>query len=174
MKQKHNFPLTPREETFYLTLAVLLVHCLTHISCLLSLWHTFIFHSLVSFTTFTKTTILPGSTFSLVSGDGLLLSQCLVSKPKGIVLSLQQAARTIHLKWSFSPLPVGGRGSYSDIGGPVVTTQVTIPKDVSKRAPPPLKNSAHSVGKDSKDISLLNPFSLSPCACFAAGWLHHR
>lgn len=25
----------------------------------------------------------------------------------------------------------GGRGSYSDIGGPVITTQVTIPKDVS-------------------------------------------
>lgn len=45
----------------------------------------FIFHFLVSFTMFSKTTILPGSTFSLVSGDGLLLSQCLVSKPKGIV-----------------------------------------------------------------------------------------
>lgn len=27
---------------------------------------------------------------------------------------------------------LGGRGSYSDIGGPVITTQVTIPKDVSK------------------------------------------
>lgn len=27
--------------------------------------------------------------------------------------------------------PVGGRGSYGDIGGPVITTQVTIPKDVS-------------------------------------------
>lgn len=26
----------------------------------------------------------------------------------------------------------GGRSSYSDIGGPVVTTQVTIPKDVSE------------------------------------------
>lgn len=24
----------------------------------------------------------------------------------------------------------GGRGSYSDMGGPVITTQVTIPKDV--------------------------------------------
>uniref|UniRef100_A0A8D3D7Z9 Heterogeneous nuclear ribonucleoprotein K n=1 Tax=Scophthalmus maximus TaxID=52904 RepID=A0A8D3D7Z9_SCOMX len=28
------------------------------------------------------------------------------------------------------PLP-GGRGSYSDIGGPVITTQVTIPKDLA-------------------------------------------
>lgn len=27
----------------------------------------------------------------------------------------------------------GGRSSYNDIGGPVVTTQVTIPKDVSKQ-----------------------------------------
>lgn len=26
----------------------------------------------------------------------------------------------------------GGRGSYNDMGGPVITTQVTIPKDVSK------------------------------------------
>lgn len=25
----------------------------------------------------------------------------------------------------------GGRGSYSDIGGPVITTQVTIPKDLA-------------------------------------------
>lgn len=25
----------------------------------------------------------------------------------------------------------GGRGNYSDMGGPVITTQVTIPKDVS-------------------------------------------
>lgn len=31
------------------------------------------------------------------------------------------------------PLPLaGGRGSYNDLGGPVITTQVTIPKDVSK------------------------------------------
>lgn len=29
-------------------------------------------------------------------------------------------------------LPSGGRGSYNDMSGPVVTTQVTIPKDVSK------------------------------------------
>lgn len=29
-------------------------------------------------------------------------------------------------------LPSGGRGSYNDMGGPVITTQVTIPKDVSK------------------------------------------
>uniref|UniRef100_A0A3B5KUR9 Heterogeneous nuclear ribonucleoprotein K n=1 Tax=Xiphophorus couchianus TaxID=32473 RepID=A0A3B5KUR9_9TELE len=29
------------------------------------------------------------------------------------------------------PLSVGGRGSYSDIGGPVITTQVTIPKDLA-------------------------------------------
>uniref|UniRef100_A0A8C3GBJ9 Heterogeneous nuclear ribonucleoprotein K n=1 Tax=Cyclopterus lumpus TaxID=8103 RepID=A0A8C3GBJ9_CYCLU len=27
--------------------------------------------------------------------------------------------------------PTGGRGSYSDIGGPVITTQVTIPKDLA-------------------------------------------
>uniref|UniRef100_A0A3Q3FZ71 Heterogeneous nuclear ribonucleoprotein K n=1 Tax=Labrus bergylta TaxID=56723 RepID=A0A3Q3FZ71_9LABR len=39
--------------------------------------------------------------------------------------------RQIHLKCSFSPLVVGGRGSYSDIGGPVITTQVTIPKDLA-------------------------------------------
>lgn len=38
--------------------------------------------------------------------------------------------RQIHLKRSFSPPPIGSRGSYSDIGGPVITTQVTIPKDV--------------------------------------------
>lgn len=25
----------------------------------------------------------------------------------------------------------GGRGSYGDLGGPIITTQVTIPKDVS-------------------------------------------
>lgn len=25
----------------------------------------------------------------------------------------------------------GGRGSFNDMGGPVITTQVTIPKDVS-------------------------------------------
>uniref|UniRef100_A0A8C8J3E5 Heterogeneous nuclear ribonucleoprotein K n=1 Tax=Oncorhynchus tshawytscha TaxID=74940 RepID=A0A8C8J3E5_ONCTS len=30
--------------------------------------------------------------------------------------------------WDLSP---GGRGSYSDIGGPVITTQVTIPKDLA-------------------------------------------
>uniref|UniRef100_A0A8D0D4K4 Heterogeneous nuclear ribonucleoprotein K n=1 Tax=Sander lucioperca TaxID=283035 RepID=A0A8D0D4K4_SANLU len=39
--------------------------------------------------------------------------------------------RQIHLKCSFSPLTLGGRGSYSDIGGPVITTQVTIPKDLA-------------------------------------------
>lgn len=33
----------------------------------------------------------------------------------------------------FFLLPTGGRGSYNDIGGPVITTQVTIPKDVSNR-----------------------------------------
>uniref|UniRef100_A0A8C3GBU7 Heterogeneous nuclear ribonucleoprotein K n=1 Tax=Cyclopterus lumpus TaxID=8103 RepID=A0A8C3GBU7_CYCLU len=32
---------------------------------------------------------------------------------------------------SFSPPILGGRGSYSDIGGPVITTQVTIPKDLA-------------------------------------------
>ena len=32
-------------------------------------------------------------------------------------------------------LPSGGRGSYGDMSGPVVTTQVTIPKDVSPRKP---------------------------------------
>lgn len=32
-----------------------------------------------------------------------------------------------------SLFPPGGRGSYNDMGGPVITTQVTIPKDVSKR-----------------------------------------
>ena len=32
-------------------------------------------------------------------------------------------------------LPSGGRGSYGDISGPVVTTQVTIPKDVSPEKP---------------------------------------
>lgn len=31
-----------------------------------------------------------------------------------------------------SLLPSGGRGSYNDMGGPVITTQVTIPKDVSE------------------------------------------
>lgn len=31
----------------------------------------------------------------------------------------------------FFTRPSGGRGSYSDMGGPVITTQVTIPKDVS-------------------------------------------
>lgn len=40
------------------------------------------------------------------------------------------------LLWS-SPHPSllssGGRGSYNDMGGPVITTQVTIPKDVSTR-----------------------------------------
>ena len=29
----------------------------------------------------------------------------------------------------------GGRGSYGDMSGPVVTTQVTIPKDVSPENP---------------------------------------
>ncbi|KAL0965788.1 hypothetical protein UPYG_G00285710 [Umbra pygmaea] len=32
---------------------------------------------------------------------------------------------------SWEPFPSGGRGSYSDIGGPVITTQVTIPKDLA-------------------------------------------
>lgn len=42
-------------------------------------------------------------------------------------------------------VPLGGRGSYSDIGGPVITTQVTIPKDVSK-APvrPEMHNNSHN------------------------------
>uniref|UniRef100_A0A7N8XIZ1 Heterogeneous nuclear ribonucleoprotein K n=1 Tax=Mastacembelus armatus TaxID=205130 RepID=A0A7N8XIZ1_9TELE len=30
-----------------------------------------------------------------------------------------------------STLPSGGRGSYNDMGGPVITTQVTIPKDLA-------------------------------------------
>lgn len=40
-----------------------------------------------------------------------------------------------HLCWSTSLpalLPSGGRSSYNDMGGPVISTQVTIPKDVSK------------------------------------------
>ncbi|XP_008421968.1 heterogeneous nuclear ribonucleoprotein K, like isoform X1 [Poecilia reticulata] len=32
---------------------------------------------------------------------------------------------------SWERFPSGGRGSYSDIGGPVITTQVTIPKDLA-------------------------------------------
>ncbi|MFT7817444.1 heterogeneous nuclear ribonucleoprotein K isoform X6 [Arapaima gigas] len=32
---------------------------------------------------------------------------------------------------SFSFCPPGGRGSYGDIGGPIITTQVTIPKDLA-------------------------------------------
>uniref|UniRef100_A0A671SQY3 Heterogeneous nuclear ribonucleoprotein K n=1 Tax=Sinocyclocheilus anshuiensis TaxID=1608454 RepID=A0A671SQY3_9TELE len=32
---------------------------------------------------------------------------------------------------SWEPFQSGGRGSYSDIGGPVITTQVTIPKDLA-------------------------------------------
>ncbi|KAG7261290.1 hypothetical protein CRUP_019954 [Coryphaenoides rupestris] len=32
---------------------------------------------------------------------------------------------------SWDNYPSGGRGSYNDMGGPVITTQVTIPKDVS-------------------------------------------
>uniref|UniRef100_A0A8D3A5V9 Heterogeneous nuclear ribonucleoprotein K n=1 Tax=Scophthalmus maximus TaxID=52904 RepID=A0A8D3A5V9_SCOMX len=35
-----------------------------------------------------------------------------------------------HSMPALPPLP-GGRGSYSDIGGPVITTQVTIPKDLA-------------------------------------------
>uniref|UniRef100_G3NXM3 Heterogeneous nuclear ribonucleoprotein K n=1 Tax=Gasterosteus aculeatus aculeatus TaxID=481459 RepID=G3NXM3_GASAC len=30
-----------------------------------------------------------------------------------------------------SVMPLGGRGSYNDMGGPVITTQVTIPKDLA-------------------------------------------
>uniref|UniRef100_A0A673WDC9 Heterogeneous nuclear ribonucleoprotein K n=1 Tax=Salmo trutta TaxID=8032 RepID=A0A673WDC9_SALTR len=36
----------------------------------------------------------------------------------------------INSKWYLLVSP-GGRGSYSDIGGPVITTQVTIPKDLA-------------------------------------------
>lgn len=55
----------------------------------------------------------------------------------------------------------GSRGSYSDIGGPVITTQVTIPKDVSQRDSP-------------SKPSLPSPLSLSPPASLAAGRFHHR
>lgn len=38
---------------------------------------------------------------------------------------------TCSYKWLTSSVSsLGGRGSYSDMGGPVITTQVTIPKDV--------------------------------------------
>lgn len=45
----------------------------------------------------------------------------------------------------YAPCVLGGRGSYNDMGGPVITTQVTIPKDVciSRRGgtpPLPLSN----------------------------------
>uniref|UniRef100_A0A673C9Z9 Heterogeneous nuclear ribonucleoprotein K n=1 Tax=Sphaeramia orbicularis TaxID=375764 RepID=A0A673C9Z9_9TELE len=43
--------------------------------------------------------------------------------------SMDDRPRQIYLKRTFSP--PGGRGSYSDIGGPVITTQVTIPKDLA-------------------------------------------
>uniref|UniRef100_A0A4W4G501 Heterogeneous nuclear ribonucleoprotein K n=1 Tax=Electrophorus electricus TaxID=8005 RepID=A0A4W4G501_ELEEL len=36
-----------------------------------------------------------------------------------------------HNNSSWEPFQSGGRGSYSDIGGPVITTQVTIPKDLA-------------------------------------------
>uniref|UniRef100_A0A673W405 Heterogeneous nuclear ribonucleoprotein K n=1 Tax=Salmo trutta TaxID=8032 RepID=A0A673W405_SALTR len=39
-------------------------------------------------------------------------------------------SRWINSKWYLLVSP-GGRGSYSDIGGPVITTQVTIPKDLA-------------------------------------------
>uniref|UniRef100_A0A8C4GN84 Heterogeneous nuclear ribonucleoprotein K n=1 Tax=Dicentrarchus labrax TaxID=13489 RepID=A0A8C4GN84_DICLA len=45
--------------------------------------------------------------------------------------SMDDRPSQIHLKCSFPPPAVGGRGSYSDIGGPVITTQVTIPKDLA-------------------------------------------
>lgn len=57
--------------------------------------------------------------------------------------------------------PAGSRGSYGDIGGPVITTQVTIPKDVSPPAPP------HPTGTR-------NSLSLSPSASLPAGRFHHR
>uniref|UniRef100_A0A3B5A2W3 Heterogeneous nuclear ribonucleoprotein K n=1 Tax=Stegastes partitus TaxID=144197 RepID=A0A3B5A2W3_9TELE len=44
-------------------------------------------------------------------------------------LSLALVKEKLHSNVVF-PLP-GGRGSYSDIGGPVITTQVTIPKDLA-------------------------------------------
>uniref|UniRef100_A0A3Q4MP66 Heterogeneous nuclear ribonucleoprotein K n=1 Tax=Neolamprologus brichardi TaxID=32507 RepID=A0A3Q4MP66_NEOBR len=43
-------------------------------------------------------------------------------------------------------LPSGGRGSYNDMGGPVITTQVTIPKDVSQR----IKQIRHESGASIK------------------------
>uniref|UniRef100_A0A3B4VQ26 Heterogeneous nuclear ribonucleoprotein K n=1 Tax=Seriola dumerili TaxID=41447 RepID=A0A3B4VQ26_SERDU len=61
---------------------------------------------------------------------------------------------------------LGGRGSYSDIGGPVITTQVTIPKDVSKASIDTQKHMTLTVKKDRQDISLL-------LGCCAAGWFYH-
>lgn len=50
------------------------------------------------------------------------------------------------IKRSLPHCPVGSRGSYSDIGGPVITTQVTIPKDVSRPhyTPPEPETRFHS------------------------------
>jgi len=66
---------------------------------------------------------------------------------------------------SFSPpFFLGGRGSYSDIGGPVVTTQVTIPKDVSKTS-----SSSLQYGLTEKYF-----LKIGLRGCSAAGRLHHR
>lgn len=40
-------------------------------------------------------------------------------------------ARTRCIRFKSDYSYAGGRGSYGDLGGPIITTQVTIPKDVS-------------------------------------------
>lgn len=44
------------------------------------------------------------------------------------VVSIRGLIHTLKSDYSYA----GGRGSYGDLGGPIITTQVTIPKDVSK------------------------------------------
>lgn len=73
----------------------------------------------------------------------------------------RRAVKDRLMKRSPSLGSAGSRGSYSDIGGPVITTQVTIPKDVSQRDSP-------------SKPSLPSPLSLSPPASLAAGRFHHR
>lgn len=51
---------------------------------------------------------------------------------KGLFLLVAHFIKKTNSPQMFFSLFLGGRGSYSDIGGPVITTQVTIPKDVSQ------------------------------------------
>lgn len=113
-----------------LFLAVLLVYYHT-VSCLCPSSVFSFFTFFFPFQCFQRQQFFLGSLSVGWVGDGSSRSQCLVSWPEGIV----SYCCTLHLKTQSSSNlfshHLGGRGSYSDIGGPVITTQVTIPKDVS-------------------------------------------